>query len=153
MATTEPLTQEIATHYDRYRRWFERSLDYIWRLPPALRQTADPMKRMREIEATAPKMAVKSLSQGISDTVGLTSRYSREDVAAVDALFRNEDLPTLSSLRMMYGRKLRKLLKQTHIMNEEDYYYLKGFETSEMPESMREKIQYLLGTFEVDAGG
>jgi hypothetical protein len=149
MAPPQPLLEAIDGNYARMRRWFERSLDHVWRLPPELRAAGDPIERVAEIEASSPAMASNSLAQGISDTVALTYHYPAEDIARIDALFTEECLPKLSWVRALCEKNLARILKRDEVADQQEYDYLKGFEIAALPEQTRERIERLIGAYEI----
>lgn len=139
----------VGKDYELYRRWFERSLDLIWQMPPDLRAKADPMAAVAEAEAVSPAKAVKSVAAGIADTVGMTDRHSKADIATLDALFARDGLPTLSALRALFSKKVGKILKAGRIESEEDFYTLKALEDADLPEATKAAIEKLTGDYEL----
>src|SRR5690349_10326565 len=120
------INEIVAKNYDLYRKWFDRSLDLIWKLPPELRSKADPMAEVSKAENKSSVSAVKSVCSGIRDTVSITDRYSASDIAVVDKALEQDNLPTLTSMRLLFSKEIVKLLKLPSIDNERDYYTLKA---------------------------
>lgn len=142
----------VAKDYELYRRWFERSLDLIWRMPPDMRALADPMAEVAKAEAVSPARAVKSVAAGVADTVGMTDRLPKEEVAAIDAQFQRDGLPSLSGLQALFSKKVRKILKAGKLAREDDYYALKALEDADLPEGSKAQVQELLGDYELSLG-
>jgi hypothetical protein len=139
----------ISKDYELYRRWFERSLELIWHMPPEMRAIADPMAEVAKAEKMSPARAIKSVAVSIADTIGMTDRHSREDVARIDALFEREALPSLTSMKRLFSRKVGKILKSGKVTSEEDYYTLKVLVDRDLPEAARAEIEALLGGYEL----
>ncbi|TXI21485.1 MAG: hypothetical protein E6Q67_07575 [Roseateles sp.] len=139
----------VERDYETYRRWFERSLDLIWRLPPQLRLKADPMAEVAKAEKISKSKAVRSLYAGIKDTVAMTDRYSAIDVQTLDANFKSESLPSLTSVRAMVVSKLDKIIKRGVILSEDEFYGLKSLEDCDISDETKAEVQRLLGAYEV----
>ena len=139
----------VGKDYELYRRWFERSLDLIWQMPPELRAKADPMAAVAQAEAVSTAKAIKSVTAGITDTVGMTDRHSQQEIAALDAHFEREGLPSLSAMRNLFSKKARKILKSGKVESEEDFYTLKALEDADLPEATKVEIEALLGDYEL----
>ena len=139
----------VERDYDTYRRWFELSLDLIWRLPPQLRQKADPMAEVAKAEQISKSKAVRSLSAAIKDTVAMTDKYTAADVQAIDVSFESVSLPSLTSVRAMVVSKLDKIIKRGLISSEDEFYGLKSLEDCAISDEIKAKVQRLLGAYEV----
>ncbi len=139
----------VSTDYELYRRWFERSLDLIWQMSPEMRAAADPMAAVAQAEAASSAMAVKSVAAGIGDTVGMTDRLPREEVARLDALFERDGLPSLTAMQNLFSREVRKILKSGRIASEEEFDTLKALEDADLPEDTKAEIERLLGDYEL----
>jgi hypothetical protein len=139
----------VSKDYQLYRRWFERSLDLIWQMPPEMRAKADPMAEIAKAEAASMAQAVRSVAAGVTDTVGMTDRLPKEEVARLDALFERDGLPSLSSMQALFSKKVRKILKLGKLQSEEDYYTLKALEDADLPDATKAEIQSLVGDYEL----
>jgi|ERR1051325_1985684 hypothetical protein len=138
----------VQADYQLYRRWFERSLDVIWRMPSDLPPEADPMAGVANAEAASAATGVKSVAAGITDTISMTDRYSKADIESADAQFKREGLPTLTAMRALFSKRTRAILKSGKVTNEEDYYALKAVEDAELADSTRAEIERLLAEYE-----
>lgn len=143
----------VERDYETYRRWFELSLDLIWRLPPQLRLKADPMAELFKAEQISKRKAIKALSASITDTVAMTDRYSVIDVQTLDTDFSSKSLPSLTSVRAMVASKLDKIVKRGLISSAEEFYSLKSLEECDIPDEIKEEVQRLVGAYEVELLG
>lgn len=139
----------IKLDYQIYRRWFERSLDLIWRLPHELRSKADPMEEVSKAEQRSQGSAIRSVSMGIKDTVAMTDRYSAADIKILDAAFEADSLPSLTAVRAMVVSRLDRIIKRGLIVSDEEFYSLKSLEDCDLSEGVRGEVQRLLGVYEI----
>lgn len=139
----------VFSDYEDYRRWFELSLDIVWRMSPEMKVNANPMTQIAAAESKSRKAAVLSLASGIKDTVAITDRYSVADLEEADRLFEKEGLPTLSALRSIFAKKVSKIIKLGVINNDDEYYDLKNVLEMEIPESAKNLIAKMVGEYEL----
>jgi hypothetical protein len=139
----------VSSDYALYRAWFERSLDLVWHMSPEVRASVDPMAAVAKAESVSASKGVKSVAAGIADTVGMTDRHSADEITAIDSLFKQEGLPTLTFMRKLFSRRIRRILKSGKVETEDDYYALKAVEDADLPERSRAKIAALLGEYEL----
>ena len=140
----------ISADYSIYRRWFERSLDLIWRLPAELRIRADPMAELSKIEEKSPSRAANSLFTGIKDTIAMTDRYSENDIISVDKILEMEDLPSLTSIRTAFSKEVSNIINSGLIKSDEEYYTLKSLEDCDLPVYAKEQLNKIIGVYEAD---
>lgn len=138
----------IAANYDTYRAWFERSFDLIWRLPPELKAKERAIQALSDAEGQSRARAAKSLLAGLADTIALTDRYSSDEIRKLDGLFSRDELPTLTSMRLLMSKRVRKALK-SGIQSEEEYDVVKALEDADLPINTIEKIRVTLADYEL----
>ncbi|MDG3443153.1 hypothetical protein [Nitrospirillum amazonense] len=143
------LREAISADYHLYRRWFERSLDVIWGLPPELRAKADPMREIERAESKSISSAIKMLSSGIEDTISITERNSIGQLSIIDIKLQSDGLPSLSFIKNLFSKEIKKILKLKFIESEEDYFSLKNLEDCDPPEKVKMLIRELCGSYEL----
>lgn len=143
------INQILSEDYQTYRRWFELSLDLIWKLPKELRAKADPMSEIAKAEGKSLAMAEKALASGIKDTVAMTDRYSAGDIELVDEAFSRSGLPSLTAMMAIFSKSFLMIIKSSIVMNEEDYHLLKSFEDYDLPEGAKIVIREMCGAYEI----
>jgi len=139
----------IASNYALYRQWFEVSLDLIWKLPPSLRIRADPMAEISKFEDISHAKAIKALTAGIKDTVSMTDRYSDHDLDSADKFFLAHGLPSLTSLRILFSKKMSKIISAGEIKTDEEYFMIKSLEDADIPENAIAQVRSLIGSYEL----
>jgi hypothetical protein len=150
MSFNMEMSKAVEREFATYARWFEFSLDKIWHLTPAQRAKYDPLAAVRDVKDKPTKRQVKALSQAVKDTVGMTDRHSAAELAALDASFLAQGLPSVSFLKTVYSKDLEKILGQGSIDNEEDYYLLKSLEDLDVPDDTKRRARELYGKYEID---
>jgi len=143
------INQILSEDYQIYRRWFELSLDLIWKIPQELRAKADPMSEIAKAEGKSLTMAEKALASGIKDTVAMTDRYSAGDIELVDEAFVKAGLPSLTAMRVVFSKSLLRIIKSSVVENEEDYCLLKSLEDCDLPEGAKNMIRKMCGAYEI----
>ncbi|WP_155913805.1 hypothetical protein [Asticcacaulis sp. AC466] len=85
-----------------------------------------------------PLQQRRGLEAGLGDLVENSFQLSAEDCQGIDDVMRAEGLMTLSELQVLYGQRVRRLLKKKRLVREEDAIALKGaldadlFDTQEL---------------------
>jgi hypothetical protein len=118
------MDQFIEDNYALMREWFKCALDIIWKIPPHM-SSVSPWDALLRFEHEHSGKAVSSLTQGIGDTISMSSRCAGSDLATVDREFGARELPTLSEMRLIYGKKLKKIIRRGKIQDEDEYYLVR----------------------------
>jgi hypothetical protein len=134
-----------AVNYDIYRRWLARALHLV--LPPELRGFADPMAAILKDETISKARATKAVAETITDLIAMTMGTPDANVQEIDQAFEADGLPTLTTLRRLLSRDVRRIFKAGAIANDEEYYMLKALDPGR-DEATIVAIEKLLGEYE-----
>ena len=74
-----------------------------------------------------PSEQRQGLQDGLGDIAEEGFRLSPDERQKIDDRMRSESLMTLSELQVRHGKRIRRLLKKTRLLHEEDAIALKGF--------------------------
>ena len=138
----------IESNYEVYRKWFEESIDLIWRIPAEMRAGADPISELAKTESVSRTAATKALLAGILDTVSVTDRFTQADIAEADKILNEKNLPTLTSMRTLFSKNVRKILRQGSIENDDEYYALKSLEDASIPSNIKDQVVKFIADYE-----
>ncbi|MDV6331009.1 hypothetical protein [Asticcacaulis sp. 201] len=73
-----------------------------------------------------PLQQRRGLEAGLGDLAENGFHLPPEDRQRIDDIMRSEGLMTLSELQVLYGQRIRRLLKKKRLIREEDAVALKG---------------------------
>lgn len=145
------MTEIERDEYPVFRQWFEKSLDFVWKIPPELMAKASPIAKIAEFEKVSFAKAAKSLAMGIADTIAMTEDFDRKRISELDEVFRLSGLPTLSFMRSIWSKKVTKILKREKIVNDDEYYLIKPLESqSKLEASKKQLIDQMLQDYEAN---
>lgn len=77
---------------------------------------------VRIIEQHGKSQALQGLKQAINDTIEDSLDFESAKVSLIDAKLAKNNLITLSTLRLRYWKKYKKIIKCKAIRNETEYY-------------------------------
>jgi hypothetical protein len=85
-----------------------------------------PIASLEALEKKSMKTASKGLRQAMSDCVEMSFHIDRVEVEKLDSLLRSRGIVTLSELRRRYSKRYAKIMRQSQIKNETDYYLIRN---------------------------
>jgi hypothetical protein len=92
-----------------------------------------------------------SLKQAVKDTIEATIDLIPEQVAALDAACRNQQVLTLSEVRRRYWSKYKAIIEKQRIRDDTDYYFAVGLlsdTAASIPTVERELLKKLVSAYE-----
>jgi len=106
----------------------------------------DPIKHLDKIASASPANARKGLAMAINDSVDFAENWTADRVAAIDERLRDQGLPTLSDLRAVFSREVRRVVRRGRIASEVEYYAVRN--AVERPSSDADRLWQLLQSYE-----
>jgi hypothetical protein len=119
-------------------------------LAPALR----PLALLESMETSAPVRASAGLRMAVNDCVEMTSDWSTERVAALDAELKAEGILTLSQVRQRYASNYAAVLRRGRIKNEIEYHLVHGIlvdQAAQLPDEERSRLALMVADYEQHA--
>lgn len=107
------------------------------------------MAAIAQAEAISASRGVKSVAEGITDTISMTDRYSPEEIRVADTHFEQGGLPSLTFMRSLFSKKVDKIIKSGRIKSEAEYYTLKPLQDCNLTDEARSTVDRLLGEYEL----
>jgi hypothetical protein len=107
------------------------------------------MAEISKFEDISHAKAIKALTAGIKDTVSMTDRYSDHDLDSADKFFLAHGLPSLTSLRILFSKKMSKIISAGEIKTDEEYFMIKSLEDADIPENAIAQVRSLIGSYEL----
>ncbi len=125
-----------------------------WLHPEFLTLSEDlsPFKTLERFEAKSRAIGRQSLQLGIGDLLEDTACFSREDVQGIDSRLVEVGLPTLTSVRLTFWKRIRSIMDRGRIRSATEYYALRNV-VEEMEADEQSKGWDLLGKFELAVAG
>jgi hypothetical protein len=129
--------------YEQIKSFFKTFTEtfYSVEVSPADRRPFAVLERM-ERENGRPQ-ARRSLVLGLNECLATASSLSREKIEEFDSLLQSLGLPTLTSVRIKYGKDWRQILKRGRIRNEGEFYLARGVVDDTEEGSTEERMQLL----------
>jgi hypothetical protein len=145
------MNEFVENNYDSLREWYRVALDIIWRIPPNM-TSVSPFVSLIRFEEEGNGRAVKPLAGGIADTIAMSSRFAGSDLAAVDREFSSRGLPTLSELRILYRKELKKIIGRGEILDDDEYYVVREARDAISNADAVKQIDELIANYENKGG-
>ena len=136
-----------ARDYAPLKAFFAWMSEWIMPAPPGLPPEDRPLAALERFEARSMSMARKGLAMAVGDMIEDTSHLSAEEVGAIDAALRAEELLTLTEVRARFGRAVGRLLGGGEVRNEDEYYLLRNA-VELLPEAQQAEAWEMLAAFE-----
>ena len=135
-----------AQNYELMRSWFARVVSEAL---PASTRTAenDPVHCLDIMAARWPAKARSGLAMAIGDMIELTDDCSADRVATIDDALAQEDLPTLTQMRLQFSKVIRRVVGRGSIRNDVEYYAVRNVVELAPPDD-QEAMWKLLAAYE-----
>ncbi|MBC2776200.1 hypothetical protein [Parasphingopyxis marina] len=116
-------------------------------LPPGFPLDAHPIAALELSEVTSPARARQGLAMALGDLLEATENLEAKRIGIIDQALEEQSLPTWSSIRLKFSRKLQAILARGRVRSETEYYALRNVVESMEPE-MRVTAWAMLSDFE-----
>jgi hypothetical protein len=111
-----------------------------------LRADVHPINVLDAMAKRTPGRARMGLGMAVGDMIEAADAWQPDIVAKVDRKLRDLELPTLSAMRLDFGKRIESIVKRGRIRNDAEYYLARNAaEISGMPEH---EIWKLLADYE-----
>lgn len=115
-----------AENYAALKGFFGWMVDHVGELPSGLPVEAHPMAVLAEFERKSAAMARKSLQMGIGDTLERSELLDAHLVTEIDQALSAKNLPTLTTVRLEFSKKIESIMTRGRVRNEAEYYALRN---------------------------
>jgi hypothetical protein len=134
-----------AENYAAMREWFAVVFE-VENDDPDLPPEIHPVAVLDDMAKRSPANARKGLGMAIADTIEMTDAWDAKVLLQLDRQLTGLGLPTLSEMRLRFGKRLSKILRRGTIRSEEEYYLLRN--AAELPDQPTDEIWRLLSEYE-----
>jgi hypothetical protein len=137
-----------AESYDEMRRWLSVVFAIGFELPGRTPQPeSHPLAVLDNLSKVSMSKARAGLGMAIGDMIEMSGGWPRDAVLKLDQELVELGLPSLSEVRIRFGKQLRTVLRRGEVKTEEEYYLLRG--AADLPDQPSDKIWPLLAAYEV----
>jgi hypothetical protein len=130
--------------YAKMREWF--ALVSQKAFPPQLMEEAQPTAVLDKLAERSPVKAREGLAVGIGDLIQITNSWSVQDVEAMDAALSEEQLPTLTEMRVRFSKVVGRVVRRGRIISEAEYHAVRN--AAELTEASDGPLWKLLADYE-----
>lgn len=106
----------------------------------------DPVQVLDGIADKAPAKARLGLALAVGDIVEMTNDWSGDRVGLVDRELQEAELPTLSEVRVTFGKAVNRVLRRGSIKSDAEYYLVRN--AAETPGEHQSKLLALAAAYE-----
>ncbi len=123
-----------AHNFGQMRQWFAIVCD-VWCEDLSAHPEIHPVNLLDEMAKRTPARARTGLGMAIGDIMEDSEGWEPEKVAALDRKLQDQDLPTFSTMRLEFGKRIAAIVRRGRIRNEAEYYLARNAaELAGMPE-------------------
>jgi hypothetical protein len=85
-----------------------------------------PANVLLAIELQSPALARKALHSSLGDILEQTAYFSAETLSSVDAQCNERSIPTLSSVRIRFWKRVATIMKRGKLRTEHEYHLMRS---------------------------
>jgi hypothetical protein len=137
-----------AENYESLKGFFGWMVENAMKMPPGLPPEGHPMAQLKIFEEKSRAIARQSLRIGIGDTLEATMDWSLEKIRSADLALAALNLPTLTTVKLEFSRKIAGILTRGRVRSEAEYYALRNV-VEGMGETERATAWDILGAYEL----
>lgn len=134
-----------AENYEQYRLWLA-SMVALTMPDVEAGSDVDPIRVLDETAETAPARAREGLGQAIGDVVEMTMNLSSDELTLIDQNLVAHGLPTLTELRLLFNKVVRRVMRRGSITSEAEYYLMRN--AAEVCGDQQGRLLELVGEYE-----
>ena len=134
--------------YEAMRAWSALMIEYVMPIPSHLPPEAHPIACLDEMARVSSSRARQGLAMMIGDLIEASEAVSGQRLLQLDQVLNEANLPTLSDMRLKFGRRMKRILKAGVIKSEVDYYAVRNAVEGLSNEADRTRLWNLLAACE-----
>ena len=134
--------------YETMRAWSSVMIEHVMPISPHSPPEAHPITCLDEMARVSPSRARQGLAMMIGDLIEASQDVSGQNLLELDRALDEADLPTLSDMRLRFGRQMRRILEAGVIKSETDYYAVRNAVEGVSNEAERSRLWDLLADYE-----
>jgi len=137
-----------AEEFETLSAWTACYIEHAVSLPPNLPPEGHPIAVLDSMARNSPTRARQGLEMMIGDFMEGAAHLSIEEVARLDAVFCQRQLPTLSSIRARFMKQIKGIVKRGAIRSEEEYYLVRNAVEGTSVQGEQPRMWALLAAYE-----
>jgi hypothetical protein len=115
-----------ADEFEILRAWSAIFMEQVRMIPPSLPPESHPIAVLDAMARSSPARARQGLAMMIGDLMELTVDFPQEEIARLDAILGEAQLPTLSNIRVRFMKRIKSIVRRGLIRSEAEYYLVRN---------------------------
>ena len=137
-----------ADEFETLRAWSALLMEQVRMIPPNLPPEFHPIAVLDAMVRSSPARARQGLAMMIGDLMELTVDFPQEEIARLDAIFGEAQLPTFSNIRVRFMKRIRSIVRRGIIRSEAEYHLVRNAVEGVNEDGEQDRLWAMLAAYE-----